>query len=257
MIAVFGEDGTTEGLGTSTSGLMNLMRNTHAPSLQSNFGNDLSNQCVLINNTVFQRPTPGGWGTTISVGGQYAAAAVAGALSARPVSSSMTRKAILGFTGVNDPRTQSDKNADAGAGLMVVEQTPQGLVRVRQANTLDIRNGPPKAELSVVRAKFLMIESIRDTLDNQIIGNIIADANSPIIVRSAISSVLSLLQQSGAIVGYSQVTAALSSLNPTTITASFSYKPAFPVNNINVTFSLDLTTGAVTVVNQSGSGVGG
>lgn len=253
IIAILGEDGTVEGIGNANSGLMNVMRTTHAPSLQANFGNQLSAQCVLINNTSFQRATPGGLGTTINMGGQYAAAAVAGALGARPVSASLTRQPLLSFQGVDDPRTPSDKNADAAAGLMVIEQVGSNLVRVRQSNTLDIQDGPAKSELSVVRAKFLVIESIKATLDNQIIGNIIADANSPLIVRSAISSVLGLLQQSGAIVGYSQVNAALTSLNPTTITATFSYQPAFPLNYINVRFSLDLTTNSITTASSPGS----
>lgn len=245
IVAIFGEDGTTEGVGTTNSGLLTTIRNTHAPSLQANFGNNISSQCVLINNTVYQRPTPGGLGTAINVGGQYAAAAVAGALGARSVSASLTRQPILGFSGVIDPRTPADKNLDAGSGLFVIEQVTGGVLRCRQGITLDIQNGPPKAELSVVRGKHLLIESIRATLDNQIIGNIIADANSPIVVRSAISGVLGLLQQARAIVDYSPVQAALTNLNPTTITASFSYKPAFPVNYINVSFSLDLTTGSI------------
>lgn len=246
IVAIFGEDGTVEGVGNNTSGLIYTLRNGHAASLQSNFGNSLSSQCVLINNTVFDRPTPSGNNATISVGGQYAAAAVAGALGSRPVSASLTRKAVLGFSGISkDPRTPQDKNSDAAAGLMVLEQIGQ-IVRCRQAITLDVIDGPAKSELSVVRAKFLLMESIRATLDNQIIGNIIADAHSPLIVRSAITSVLSLLQQSGTIVGYSQVQAQLSSLNPATITATFSYQPSFVVNNIVVTFNLDLTSGAVT-----------
>lgn len=244
--AIFGEDGTSSQ--STFQALLGGGSNSvqaHAAQIQSNFANALSNQCVLINNTVFQMATPGGFTNTINVGGQYAAAAVAGALSARPVASSLTHQPILGFAGITDPRTESDKNNDAGAGLFVIE-TKSGIVRCRHALTLDIVNGAAKSELSVVRAKFLMIESIRQTLDNQIIGQIIADGNSPMIVRSAISGVLSLLQQQGAIVGYSAVTASLTSVNPTIIQASFSYRPAFPVDYVQVTFSLDLTTSSIT-----------
>lgn len=254
IVSIFGEDGTIEGVGNNTSGLMYTMRTNHAPALQANFGGNtagqepsISSQSVLMNNTVYQIPTPGGNGTVLNVGGQYAAAALAGALSARSTSSSMTRKPILGFQSVTDPRAPADKNSDAAAGMLVTEQVSGNLIRVRQAMTLNIVDGPSRSELSVVRSKFLMIESILDTLDNQIIGNIIADANSPIVVRSAISSVLSLLQDSGTILGYTQVQTALSSLNPATITASFSYQPAFPVNYVQVTFNLDLSNGSVTV----------
>jgi hypothetical protein len=36
------------------------------------------------------------------------------------------------------------------------------------------------------------------------------------------------------------------SLEPTTIQVKFSYRPAFPVNYIDVSFSLDLTTQTIT-----------
>jgi hypothetical protein len=135
---------------------------------------------------------------------------------------------------------------------MVIEQVGQ-VIRIRQGNTLDTQNGPARSELSVVRAKFIMMESIQQTLDNQVIGKIIADANSPLVVRSAISSVLGILQQSKVIVGYSQVTSVLTSTNPTTVTASFSYAPAFPLNFVDVTFSIDLTNNTVTVSDGTGS----
>lgn len=248
IMAVFGEDGTT-----STSNFQNLLTTipqVHAPSLQSNFGNTLSSQCVLINNTVYQVPTPGGYTNTINVGGQYAAAAVAGALGARPVSSALTHAPILGFSGITDPRTPSQKNSDAATGLFVIEQT-QGLIRCRHGLTLDIIDGPARSEISVVRSKFLMMESIKQTIDNQIIGQIIADGNSPMIVSSAITGVLTLLQQANAIVSYGAVQSSLTSINPTIITSTFSYRPSFPVDYVQVTFSLDLSNNTVTSSNTT------
>jgi hypothetical protein len=248
MMAIFGEDGTSS---TSTfQSLISTLPNVHAPSLQANFGNVLSCQSVLLNNTVFQLPTPGGYTNTINVGGQYAAAAVAGALASRPVASALTHAPIIGFSSVTDPRTPAQKNNDAGAGLFVIEQT-QGLIRCRQSLTLDTVDGPAKSEISVVRAKFLMMESIKQTIDNQIIGQIIADGNSPMVVASAISGVLTLLQSAGAIVAYGTVNAALTSLNPTIITANFAYRPSFPVDYVNVTFSLDLTNSTVSATNTT------
>jgi hypothetical protein len=250
--AIFGEDGTSsQSMFQSLLGSGAGSVQAHAAALQANFANGLSSQGVLINNTVYQVATPGGFTNTINVGGQYAAAAVAGALAARPVSSSLTHSPILGFTSLTDPRTQGDKNADAAAGLFVVEAN-KGIIRCRHALTLDVVNGPARSELSVVRSKFLLIESIRETIDNQIIGQIIADGNSPMIVRSAISGVLTLLQQQGAIVGYSSVTATLASVNPTIIEATFSYRPAFPVDYVKVSFNLDLSNQSITQ-NQSSS----
>lgn len=246
IVSVFGEDGTSSQsqfqslLGSGAGSVQN-----HAQQLQANFGNALSSQCVLINNSVFQIQTPGGYTQSMNVGGQYAAAAIAGALSSQPVSASLTHKGLLGFTGLQDPRLPSDKNSDAAAGLFVIESV-SGFIRVRHAITLDIIDGVARAELSVVRAKFLMMESIQATIDNQIIGNIIADGNSPMIVSSAISGVLSLLQQAGSLVSYTAPTSQITSINPTIITSTFSYRPAFPVDYVQVSFNIDLTSGNVT-----------
>jgi hypothetical protein len=105
----------------------------------------------------------------------------------------------------------------------------------------------------VVRAKFLMIESVKETLENQIIGQIIADGNSPIIVRSAISGVLSALQSAGDLVDFKTPVVAIASLEPTTITASFSYRPAFTLNYIDIVFALDLSSQTVTITENSQS----
>jgi hypothetical protein len=251
IVGIFGEDGTASNsifqqlLGSSSGSVR-----SHAQQLQSNFGNVLSSQNVLINNTKFTVVSPGGYSNTFQVGGQYFAAAVAGSLGGRAVSSSLTHSSIIGFSGVTDPRVPQDKNDDAAAGLMVVESF-QGTIRVRHSITLDTTDGPAKSELNVVRAKFMLMESIQQTLDSQIIGQIIADGNSPIVVSSAITGVLTLLQQSGALVSYSAVQAQLTSLNPTIITATFSYRPAFAVNYVTVTFNLDLTTGTTTATTSN------
>jgi hypothetical protein len=63
--------------------------------------------------------------------------------------------------------------------------------------------------------------------------------------------VLTLLQSAGAIVAYGTVNAALTSLNPTIITANFAYRPSFPVDYVNVTFSLDLTNSTVSATNTT------
>jgi hypothetical protein len=152
---------------------------------------------------------------------------------------------LSGFSGLTDFRVPSDKNQDAAAGLMVIESY-QSTLRIRHSITLDIVDGVARSELSVVRSKFLMMESIQDTLDSQIIGRIIADGNSPIVVQSAITGVLTLLQQAGSLVAFSPVVAILASTNPTTISATFSYRPSFAVNYVNVNFSLDLSSSLIT-----------
>jgi hypothetical protein len=100
-------------------------------------------------------------------------------------------------------------------------------------------------DLGIVRAKHRVVESVRDTLEEQIIGQVIADGEAPFVVRSAVIGVLEELRIADDIVAFTDVQARTKSLDPTTIEVRFSYSPAFPVNYVDVNFSLDLTGGDV------------
>lgn len=239
VISVNGED--------SSSSIANATKATlqaHANTLRGRYGGLLAEQTILVNTSRFIRALPS-FGRTATVGGQYMAAAISGMLASRPVSAALTRKVISGFVGVADPRDLQEKNADAAAGLLVIEQKAQNLV-VRHGVTLDTSSAA-RREISVVRAKHRVIESVRDTLDRQIVGNLVADGNATSIVRSTVIGVLEMLRQDKDIVDYSGVEAKMLSLEPTTIQVRFSYRPAFPVNYIDIVFSLDLTSGSVQV----------
>jgi hypothetical protein len=149
-----------------------------------------------------------------------------------------------------DSRDAQQRNADAAAGLLVIEQKGNNLT-VRHGITLNNSNGASKAEISVVRAKHRMIASVRDTLDTQVVGSLIADANAPQIVATTVAAVLEGLRQARDLVDYANVEAQYTSLDPTTINVRFAYRPAFPINYINIEFSLDLT--AATVTDLSGN----
>lgn len=245
IFGVFGEDGTSgEALTAAVY--------KHAQEIRSYAGGALASHNVLLNiNNVGISLIQG---SEASVGAQYVAAAVAGAMASRPVASSLTRKGITGFTKVKTLKTTTQKNEDAEEGLMVIEQVQNGQIRCRHAITLDTGHGASRSEVSVVRAKFLMVESVKETLENQVIGQIIADGNSPIIVRSAIVGVLSALQSAGDLVDFKTPVVALATTEPTTITASFSYRPAFTLNYIDIAFSLDLSSQTVTIAENSQSG---
>lgn len=218
---------------------------THAVTLAGRYGGAVAQQTVIVGPSRFERISPV-TGRTMTLGGQYAAAAFAGMLAARPVSASLTRKQVSGFAGVPVPMLKSDKNALAQAGITVIEQAGTQ-VRVRHAITLDATTTATR-EVSIVRAKHRMIESVRDTIDTNIIGEVIADDQAPLVVRSAVIGVLERLVGDGDIVGYQNVDARTLTLDPTTIEVRFSYRPAFPVNYVNIVFSLDLTGGGATVV---------
>lgn len=236
IIGIVGEDSSA----SSSVGQMATLR-THSTTLASRYDGDVSQQVVFLSPSRFTRPLPTGTATVLTVGGQYAACAIAGALASRPVSQSLTRKFISGFTTVGETRTKSDKNTDAASGLMVLEQKANN-VQVRHSITIDTTS-TTKRELSIVRAKHRVIESVRDTLESQIVGQVIADGEAPLVVNSAVIGTLEELRGAGDIVDYGDVQSRTLTLDPTEIEVRFSYRPAFPVNFISIGFSLDLTTG--------------
>jgi hypothetical protein len=239
IVALFGEDSSA-----SASVATQDTLESHATELGGRYGGATNQQIGFIEPSRFGRLSPI-TGNRITVGGQYVAAAYAGMMAARPVSSSLTRKQVSGVSEVLVPRTKQQKNALAQAGLTVIEQRGNA-VRVRHAITLDSTSTATR-ELSVVRAKHRMVESIRDTLDNQVIGEVIADDAAPLVVRAAVIGVLESLRGDGDIGGYRNVEARTLSLDPTTIEVRFSYRPNFPVNYIDIKFSIDLTNGTTVV----------
>lgn len=243
VVNIFGEDSTADATEATRTTIQ-----THATTLRSRYGGAQAEQTVLLSPARYTRALPG-TATPITIGGQYAAAGVAGVLASQPVSTSLTRKVLSGFLRVTDARDQNERNADAAAGLCVVENK-NGAVIVRHGITLSQVSAATR-EISVVRAKHRMIESVRDTLDRQIVGQIVADGNAPFIVASTVTGVLERLRQERDLVDYTPPSARILSLDPTTIQVRFSYRPAFPLNYVDVVFSLDLTAGGVTATEET------
>lgn len=183
----------------------------------------------------------------IDVGGQYAAAALAGMLARYPVQATMTRKTMVGLAAVNEVVDRLEKNRDAAAGLTVLENVG-GRIRVRHGLTTDV-SSVSKSELNVVRSKHYLLDAVHDVLDEQIIGQIPADENAPITVQVAIDGVLQSMKGQGVISDYAGLTARLSTVNPTQIDLRFAYKPPFAINYISVEFSIDLGQGSISLNN--------
>lgn len=240
IVGLMGEDSSA-----SNTVAQKATLRTHADTLAARYANTISQDLVLIAPSKFGRAVPGALHSTLYVGGQYMAAALAGMIAAREVSASLTRKIVSGFTSVGETRTKQDMNDDASHGLLEVVQRGN-LLQIRHALTLDVTGGVAARELSVVRSKHRMIESIRDTLETQVIGQVIADGDAPLIVKLAVIGTLELLRSSRDLVSFSDVSARTITLDPTTIEVRFSYRPAFPVNYINVGFTVDLTSGTIT-----------
>ena len=240
VVAVLGEDSST----SSSVAQRDTIR-AHVAALRSRFGGAVNEQTIFLNTSKFGRTNPS-TSQKFYVGGQYVAAGFAGMLAARAVSASLTREIISGFNEVADVRNKADKNKDASLGLCVIEQIGHN-VWIRHSITTDT-SATQRREVPVVRAKHRMIESVRDTLETQVIGKVIADGKAPAIVAAAVGSVLEQLKTVGDLVDYADIQSRTLTLDPTTVEVRFSYKPAFPLNYVNIAFSIDLTSGEVETV---------
>jgi hypothetical protein len=240
ILAVFGEDSST-GVEVPSVTLQN-----HATSLQARYDGDVTSHLVLVSPSKFIRPTAAS-NQTMYVGGQYAAAAVGGQLAGRRVQTSLTRKPLVGFTQVAERRTKEEKNVEAANGILVVEQRGAS-VQIRHGLTLDTTSIAAR-EISVVRSKHFMVESLYNTFENQIIGSVVADNNAPVIVRSAVIATLERLKSLEVIARYRNVDARLLNGDPTRVEVRFSFQPFFPLNYIDIVFSIDFGAGTVQLTN--------
>lgn len=233
VIAIAGEDSTGGSLAAR-----DVLRE-HAQSLFNRTPND---SVVLVSPASFEFANPI-TGQTALIGGQYAAACVAGMLGRYPVQNPLTRKKVNTLTAVKDIRTESEKNADAATGLCVIE-SKRGLVQVRHAITVNTGTVAAR-ELSVVRSKHYMMQSIRNTIDDQVIGNIILDAQAGFTVQLIVSNILEQMVQQGAIVSYNSIQVRRDPVDATAVQVRFSYLPAYPLNQISIQFSLSSAQGVL------------
>jgi hypothetical protein len=182
-------------------------------------------------------------GRDTNVGGQWAAAGIAGMFAARDVQVPLTRKVLAGFSGIADRRTSIEQALDSSAGLFVlIDKSQSGVIQVRHQVTTAVQN-INTAEASVVRAKYDMAHRLRDALDGSIVGQVMSETNAPLAVQSVTAGVLEQLVVEGAINGYTNVKARLLDTDATTIEVRFEYRPAFPINNIIVRFTINSTSG--------------
>lgn len=239
VIAICGEDSTSGTLASEST------LQAHAQDLGAN---STAQNMVLANSGSFGITNPV-TGLQSNVGGQYAAACLAGMLGRYPVQTPLTRKRVNVLTSVNDPRTEAQKNSDAAAGLLVIE-AKNGSIQVRHAITT-ATDSIPHRELNVVRGKFWMMTNIQQNVDQQIVGQIVIDSNAAFAVQLVVTDVLELMVDNGAIVSYTGVQVQRDPTDPTAMQVQFSYLPAYPLNRVNIQFSVSSTSGVTVSSDQT------
>jgi len=188
-------------------------------------------------------------GAEVPIGGQYIAACLAGMHASRPLSESLTRKQIAGISSVGEQRTTVGKNQDAQSGLLVVEQIPStGSIRVRHEITTDPSDINTR-EYPVILQRNNMVNIVAQELDNQIVGQILADTSAPSKVSLVVNQILDNLTTTRNLGDYQGVTAKFSANDPTVINVRWQYRPYYTVQYVQISFGINLSTGGITTGN--------
>lgn len=191
---------------------------------------------------------------TIEVGGYYLAAAYAGRLISLQSQVPLTRKRIFGFSGfpssMAQVMTRSTKDNWSSNGVAVTEVNRQGQMVVRHGVSTgsgSIQN----REVSLVRARDTLVTLLQETVDGSgLIGSYIND-DAPGRVKGVVAGVLELAVSNGTIVGYHDLKARQTPGDPSVIEVKFQYQPAYPLNYIVISFSVNTTTGETTLIEQA------
>jgi len=181
----------------------------------------------------------------IQVPGYYGAAAVAGIYASQPgPQEPLTHKTVNGFYGINPTYSVNDYLSMQGNGVLCLKQRSNGTIYVRHGLTTNTSNWLTE-EISIIGAQDQLYRLIKANLVN---SNLIGSALTPNTASVIISTVQTTLANAviaNLIQSYSGIQYQQSSTYPVSVTVQFQYSPTFPLNYINVSFSIDPTAGTI------------
>lgn len=188
----------------------------------------------------------------VVIGGQFVACALAGIVMRESFANPLTHEVIVGFSGVDEIVLDQQKSFESQNGLMVVEMAPPNgtVMWVRHGVTTSPQDLLHR-EWSITGQQDAMVYELRAYLQNaNLIGQPIYDYTL-INVKGSAQAALQSLVTNGVIDNYQGLTVRQLISNPDVLEISFSWKPAFPLNYIVLTFGISLTTGSVTTTGGS------
>lgn len=185
----------------------------------------------------------------------YLAAAYAGRMQALPVQQALTKQTIVGFSGLaGTPLANSLKNRYSAAGVAVVEQDRLSRLTVRHGVTVDPTNINTR-EASVVRARDGLVRALTESASNSgLIGSPLDD-DLILSIKSNVQGVLESAVSDDVIVSYTGLTLRQNPTDPSMVEVKFAYRPAYPLNYIVISFSIDMSNGATDLVDDIASTV--
>lgn len=185
---------------------------------------------------------------TITLGGQYMAASLAGMTVAMSFAQPLTHKYPVGWLGLSSDDTllEGEMTTETTNGLCVIEYDRRKNIRVRHGVTTDPADLLSR-EWSITGQQDALVYRLRDYLDDaNLIGQPIYNYTL-VNVKASAEAALQSLVRDGLLVDYVGLAVRQLLTNPDVIEISFGWRPAFPLNYIVLTFAVSLTTGSVNV----------
>lgn len=189
--------------------------------------------------------------TTIELGGCYLAAAMGGMLASRMPQEPLTKKRVSGFSSIParvvSTMTKSAKDDLSNKGVAVAELVSGDALVVRHGTSTD-RSSLLTREVSITRGKDTTIRLVYQALDQSGLIGTPVTADTPVRIRSIVEGALSQARSLGVIAEYSNLAVKIKENDPTSVVVKFAYIPAYPLNYITVSFSINTVTGSQTEV---------
>ena len=180
---------------------------------------------------------------TVNIAGYYLAAALAGTFVGQTdVYVPITRKQVNGFSSIPNQISTADSNSLQAYGSTVVRQERDGTMYIRHGLTTNTTNWLTQ-EISINAIGDRLADRVQYTLEQSgIIGGVMTP-NTLATLQTIVASVLIQAQTDNLIQSYQNLTYTV--VPPTSVNVTFQYSPTYPLNYVNVNFSLNAQTGSL------------
>jgi hypothetical protein len=178
-----------------------------------------------------------GLSSDCKVGGTFLACALAGRDVSQDPAEPLTRKLITGFKQLATTYTKTQMDNLASAGVCVIKETA-GILRVRHGLTTDMTNANTQ-EITVPQIKDYCIQNVRNGADFYVGTKLIGNGSTKKIEVS-IGTVLDKIIDADIIAKHANISVKRDQTEPRRVKVSFSILPVYPLNWIDITFTIDL-----------------
>jgi len=211
----------------------------------------LNNQRVSLvaPNSVYYNPgvnsTTGTVTGNVVIDGFYLAAATAGVFVGQGnVATPITNKFVSGFAGIPNQISTLDSTTLQSYGTTVARQDKYGNIKIRHGLTTNIQNWQTQ-EISINAIGDQLAKNLYNDLNNSGIIGSPQTVTTYQTLHSIVNSTLTTARNTGLIQAFTNPVFQQSPSLPTAVNVTFQYAPTLPLNYINVTFSVNSSTGEI------------